>query len=91
MSRVSADTLRELIIYLMIENAQVAAAVSPIIRPPFLDVDNLGIEFDRALEEINDIRTEGGKEKIEVDAGFKQAVIDTLMRRMEAQGRVMVG
>lgn len=88
---VSADVLREWIIALMIENAQIRAAVGPVIHSPFLDVDNLGVEFDAALNEINDIRANRKLVALEVDAGFKQSVLDSLLRRMESRGRVVFG
>ena len=89
MSRISADDLRELIIFIIIENAQVRAAASPVWHGAFLDVDQLGIEFDTALDEINQVRFGQKKEPLAVDASFKQAVIDSLLRRMEAAGRVV--
>ena len=89
MAQISADDLRELIIFIIIENAQVRAAVSPVWHGAFLDVDNLGIEFDTALDEINQVRHGQKKQPLEVAADFRLAVIDSLLRRMEAAGRVV--
>ncbi len=89
--RVTHDKLRFLIIALMVENAQVKAATGPVIHEPYLDVDKLGIEFDRALDEINEYRYGAKLEKINVDASFKQAVIDTMIKQAERSGRMMIG
>lgn len=91
MAKLSADALRALIIFTMVENAQVRASVGPVIQFPRLDVDLLGVEFDQALEEINSGRAESKAAPLEVSADFKQAVIDSLLRRMEQQGRVVFG
>jgi len=86
MARLSADQLREVILALMIENAQVRAAVGG--HDPVLSVDSLGAEYDAALDEINQARAGVKASPFETDLVFKLEVIDTLMRRMEAQGRV---
>lgn len=88
MSRVNPDTLRELLIYLMIENAQARAAASPLIMDPFLAVDQLPAEFDKALDEVNGHRHAEGAKPLVVDDSYKQAVIDSLLVRMENQGRM---
>lgn len=86
MARLSADQLREIILALMTENAQVRAVVGG--HDPVLAVDTLGAEYDAALDEINQARAGVKAAAIETDLTFKLETIDTLMRRMEAQGRV---
>lgn len=83
---ISADVLRELIIFTMIENAQVVATVMG--TPPVLDMEWLGAAYDKALDEINQIMAEQRLRPIETSLDFKTTVIDTLVRRMEDQGRV---
>lgn len=83
---IGADDLRELIIFTMIENAQVVAAVMG--TPPVLDLEWLGASYDKALDEINQCMAEQRRRPIETSLDFKTTVIDTLVRRMEAAGRV---
>jgi len=90
-NRIPANQLREGIIAIIIENAQIKAATGPVVHEPFLDVDLLGVEFDRALDEINEYRFNRKMAKIDVDATFRQAVIDTIKRRAENSGRMMIG
>jgi len=88
MGQLSADSLRELIIFIIIENAQARAAASLVFHHPTIDVEDLPTEYDRAMDEINGHRQAFGQDKVETDDAFKQAVIDTLLRRMERDGRV---
>jgi hypothetical protein len=90
MGKISADQLRELIIAIIIENAEVRASVGPVWHPPFIDLEDLPAEFDTALDEINEVRTGQKLARVEVLQDFKTAVIDTLVRRMESAGRVLV-
>jgi hypothetical protein len=87
----NADLLAETIIALIVENATLRAALSPVLHDPFIEVDQLPGEFDQALQEINDRRRGAGLKPCATDSGFKQAVIDRFLQRMEKQARVMVG
>jgi hypothetical protein len=91
MARITADALREVIIGLIVENAQVRAAASPVAHGAFLDEDELPEAFDQALDEINVWRSERQQAPVEVDDSFKQNVIDTMIRRAEAAGRMRAG
>lgn len=89
MAKLSADELRDLIIFLMVENVNVRAVVGG--HDPVLMVDALGAEYDAALDEINQTRAAVKQQPLEADLSFKLEVIDTFMRRMEEQGRVHGG
>jgi len=88
MPRINEEVLTNCLVGLIVENEQVRAAAAPVYVPPALEVDELGERYDQALDEINQYRVNEGREKIEPPAEFKQKVIDTFLRRMEAQGRV---
>jgi len=88
MPRINEEVLTNCLIGLIVENEQVRAAAGQIIVPPALEVDELGQRYDQALDEINQYRVNEGREKIEPPPEFKQKVIDTFLRQMEAQGRV---
>lgn len=83
---ISADDLRELIIFTMIENAQVVAAVMG--TPPVLDVEWLGSAYDKALDEINQVLDGQRRPPVETSLDFKTTVLDTFVRRMESEGRM---
>lgn len=82
----NADFLREFIIELMVENVQIQAQVVGL--APVLALDMMGVEYDKALREINDARETAKMSPVETSVDFKMEVLGTLERRMEQLDRV---
>ncbi|HBA72224.1 MAG TPA: hypothetical protein DCZ63_08570 [Geobacter sp.] len=81
------EQYRDIIIALMIENAQCDEAVGgplAIVSPA-----DLGPMFDRAVDEINQLRLANKIGPLEPTVFYKGQVLDYFMKQMEQAGRLL--